>query len=383
MDYKLKNLLYPKIDKSLSVKGTEKQIDIALNDFIGRNHEKLSYMGPSTNIFFTASDRDKMYNMCNTSDAEVLSIVKESKDIYVDKTTMSYPFNSFMPMLARFFLLKNQMDYVKKVSTYMALSIYPLLYTKYYKYPPNENVMAYTINNLSGKFKIRQTGNLLDTIAETAYGAFTLHEKALRDGSDKACLDIALSMRTRLNSFMKKLTDEYMRNHREGNYLNAELDNSTDKENFKEAQTTTTDIYNLSNKVSSTLIINGPNMNLIKVAANTNNVSVNELRNIILKISVDDNKDKIRDIVENIVTLYVIENKKTMEEIHSNDFLMYSLSMYAKHNTKNVQMIEIKQIIEDWMIALEIHKKTSNKSTLNGYRKAIYTFFVLCTQKYS
>lgn len=383
MDYQLKNNLYPILESSLSKKGSEEEVSSIVGGFINRNSERLSYMGPSENIFFTKSDRDKMYNLANTTEDYVKQVVKSSKDIYSNKAVASYPFNFLIPMMYRYYLINSKNEKVRfNLSTYMALSMYPMIYTKYYKYPPNENIMNYTINNLSGKFSLRKTGSLLNTIADVAYGAFQLHEKALSEGSDKACIDIALSMRTRINSIIRKITSEYMKNHKDGNYLNDEVDNALDKDNFKEASTTTTDISNLSNKVVSNLIVNGPNMNLITVAAKSTHVSVNSLRNCILKIVTDDNIVSMTDLIEDMVTLYVIENKKRIDDVHSNDFLLYSLEMYSRHSTKNPRILDMKSIIYKWTTeSFKLNDIVRGSTQQNLFRKAIFTFFAMSTQK--
>ena len=43
---------------------------------------------------------------------------------------------------------------------YLALSMYPSLHYKYFPFEPNPQIMDYTINNLSNRYKIKQLGTI-------------------------------------------------------------------------------------------------------------------------------------------------------------------------------------------------------------------------------
>ena len=71
-----------------------------------------------------------------------------------------------MTIIIRYFRM-NKMDGERKsCCLYLALSMYPSLFSKYFKFKPNENIMEYTINNLSDKYKIKKTGTLLSALIQ-------------------------------------------------------------------------------------------------------------------------------------------------------------------------------------------------------------------------
>jgi hypothetical protein len=242
--------------------------------------------------------------------------------------------------------------------------------------------MTYTINNLSQKFKVRQTNNLLEALADTAMGALNLHKDDLIKGTDKGIVDYVLSMRTRLNSFMKKIAQEFYKNQQEGKYINLEINNN-DKENYREADASSYAINGIVNKVSLKLLVDGPPIKLITISAKTNQVSVNELRNYISRMIVTKNRDEINIVMESILFLFMFDSKNTIQDINSDKFILYCLDLYKRANTTDKNIIRIKTILDKWLTEAGIYKKTQRNATINNFRKALFTFFVLTIQYFN
>ena len=266
---------------------------------------------------------------------------------------------------------------------YLTLSMYPSIFKKYYKYEPNENIMNYTINNLSFRYKLKQTSNLMAAIDETGFGGYELHKNDLVNGTDAAVVNVVLAIKTRLNSFMKKIRNEFEKNYREGNYLNKELE-VNDDENFREAESSSYIISRIVDKVSLNLTLNGAPIKVIDMAAKANSVSVNELRNYINSlISDDEHADEIKSLIESILFLYLFDEKNNADDIVNNKFLLYCLEVYKKSNVTDKNIVKIKKILDGWLDRLGTYKKTQRIATINNFRRAIYTFFVMVIMYYS
>ena len=88
----------------------------------------------------------------------------------------------------------------------------------------------------------------------------------------------------------------------------------------------------------------------------------------------------IRTIVENLVYLFLMstDEKHSIDQVYTNDFMVYCLRVYKKSHTIDKNVIEIKKILDRWLIDLGIMKKGSKPTTFtNNYRKALYMFFVM------
>jgi len=368
--------LYPKVEKGFSDKNNIKKYEQLISSYIDKNAEVLSSIGPTKLILFTDRDMLPVYEITGTTPEEVKALKNKSPDIKSSGQILNIPFNSLMSMVVRYFVKTKNEKLLKLSILYFGLSMYPSLFTKYFKFEPNENIMNYTINNLSNRFKLKKTGNLMVTIDETCFGAYELHKSKIEKGDDKDIVQFIMAIKTRFNNLMKNIAKEFYKNHKEGNYLNTELEiNEEDK--FREADSSIYLVNKLTDNVSLKLIIEGPPIKLITASAKVNQVSVNELRNHITKMVTDKHKDDIKRIVESILFLYLFNKQNKAEEINSDKFLIYCLDVYKRSNTTDENILLIKKILDSWLDELGLYKKTQRLATLNNFRKALYTFFVM------
>ena len=368
--------LYPKIEKGFSDKNNIKKYENALGSYIDKYSETLSAIGPTKKTLFTERDRLPVFQIIESTELEVKSIKSKVKNIPFANEVLDFPFNTVMALAIRYFSLTKDEKFLKNSILYLGLSMYPLIFAASFPYEPNENVMNYTINNLSNRFNIKKTGNLMMTIMDTAYGAYELHKKGIEEGNDADIVQFVLAVRTRLKALLKKIANEFYKNHEEGKYLNTELEiNEDDK--FREADSSTYLVNRLTDNVSLKLIIEGPPIKLINAAAKSNQVSVNELRNQVTSMVTNKHKDEIKKIIESILFLYLFDKQNTAEEINSDKFLVYCLDIYKRSNTTDENIINIKKILDAWLDELGVYKKTQRLATINSFRKAMFTFFVM------
>ena len=201
--------LYPKIEKTFSNKQNVTAYEKIVSGFFDRNSDELSAPGPMKMIVFSDQEMAKVYSLTGTSAPEIKGYINKSKAIVSKGQIQKYPFRMLLSNIVRYFSLKKNDNMVSMTVSYLALNIYPLVFYNFFKFKPNENVMNYTINNLSNKYKIKQTGTLFAGIVETAMGAYTLHRKGIEAGDDYSLVQFILAIRTRLNSFIKKIAKEY------------------------------------------------------------------------------------------------------------------------------------------------------------------------------
>jgi hypothetical protein len=196
--------MYPKVEKCFSNPRNVKKYEEIIGKYIDKNSEDLSAIGPTKMILFTDHDMEEIYKLVDISASEARTIKNKSKDIKSTGQNLSNPFYSLMSMIIRYFTIKKNDKLVRLSVLYLGLSLYPSTFSKYYKYGVNENVMNYTVNNLSNKYKIKQTGNLYKALDETFYGAYELHKKNIAVGNDDDVVQLVLAMKTRVNSMMRK-----------------------------------------------------------------------------------------------------------------------------------------------------------------------------------
>jgi len=94
----------------------------------------------------------------------------------------------------------------------------------------------------------------------------------------------------------------------------------------------------------------------------------------------NENINDIKLIIESILFLYMFDNKNKLEDINSDKFLLHCLDIYKRSNTTDENIIKIKKILDSWLDELGTYKKTQRLATINNFRRAIYTFFVMSIQ---
>jgi len=374
------NTFYSSVEKALSDPNNVKKIKLAVNEFIDRNRDKLTALGPTYKIIFTDSDMEKIFDAIDIPAIKIKEVIDKTPYLKNQKIITITPFNVIMPLLIRYFKLKKNEDMVNTCLIYLTLSTYPMVHYKYFRYEPNENIMNYTINNLSNKFKIKQSGTLYQSLIDMAVVSDKNYHAAILRCTDKDIVDYLMSLKTRLSTRLKKISTEFYKNEKNKLYLNIEIDNTTDEDNYHEADSNMFLVDRVTNNVVLKLLVDGPNFNLIKLSANYCQVSVNELRNYIHTMINTENREEIKQIIESILYLFFYDSQNTKEQINSNKFLLYCLELYKKSNTTDKNIIKIKRILDGWLERLGTYKKTQRLATINNFRKALFMFFVTTIQ---
>lgn len=375
------NMLSPKIKGVLSNAENSRKLMNIINMYVDRNIEKLTTVGPVKRVLFTDVERDKVWNLIGLTPSVVDKAVAATTYIK-EKTTPGNPFNILMTLIIRYYKIEKKTKEQNSSILYLTLSMYPSLHTKYFKFEPNEQIMAFTVQNMSNKFKLKQSGSLLQALSETTLLSDEHYSKELIRGNDKDIADYILSFKTRLNGMMKNICNEFMKQHKEKNYLNYEVDNE-DENNFSVADSNSYLITRMTDAVVMKLSVQGPNSAIIVASAKMNDVSVNNLRNTVTAICKDKkSKEDLKTFISSILYLYVFDGSNDKENLHGNKFLLFSLDIYKRANTQDPNIIKIKEILNRWVDTYsEEYKKTNAVGTVLAFRKAVYTFFIFTIQR--
>ena len=377
--------LFDKVSNSLKNKENLSLYSETIAKYLAANHESYYGEGPSTRPIYPTAYIDKYINMVGLKSNEIDSVLKSSKNVK-SSWFMLKPYNIANALATRYFLLTKNIDYIRYTTWYLIVELYPPLHYRYFKYNINEACMQYTINNLSGKFNIKSADSLFSLLSDTCMKAVDLHEDKLKEGTDIAFVNYLQDIQSRLNSLLKNIANVYYDNYENRRFLSTERE-SFDEDNYHEADSNSYAIENITNKVVSHLVVHGPDLKIVQLAAKTNNVSVNEMRNYADAMITDDHRSDIKQIVESILFLYLFNEEPG--EIHSpdsigtNEFMLHCLKIYKKSNTTNKNILKIKDILNKWLDDVGLSSKTSRPATIGSFKKAFYTFFVMEIQKIS
>lgn len=380
----IKELLYPKVDKSLGNSDNLKTYKTIIDKYMARNIDAYSSAGPSVKpSIMPQSDIKLFLEITGITEADVKDCIGRIKGNVSEWKNASNPYNIAITLSIRYFTIKKNEDYLNKGLLYLITHIYPFIFSKYFKYTPNEAIMSYTIANLSQRFKVKKFGTILAALVDITKTCYDTHKDRLIQCTDMDILKFINDITSRINSFMKKLFNEFKKNFDEGNYLQSEKDNYED-EHYYEADNDSFAIERISNKVLTNLVVNGPDRKLIELAAKNSNVSVNVLQTSIMALINESHRDDIKRIIECLLSLYINDNpdpNASLNDIGTNKFFVYCIKIYRQSNTTNKNIIEIKEILDRWIKELNLKSKVSTVASLGNYRKAIFTFFVFTIEK--
>lgn len=373
--------IYPLVEREISKKDNQVKFNRLVSSYLDRNIKSLSTSGPVYRTLFLDTDTGPVYEILKINPTIISQILKKSSYIKASWANMANPFNTTLAMIIRYSKLHNNVELMVSAITYLTLSMYPSLHSKYFKFEPNNEIMEYTINNMTNKYKIKTAGTIWKALIDTTSLSDKTYSKNLIKCTDKDVTDYIQAFKTRLNSLLKKIAIEFFKNHRSGNYLNTEVEND-DPNNFSTVDNNSFIIERLTNSIVLNLSINGPDNKIITLSSKLYNISVNDLRNTVNGIiSNKSNRGDISKVINSILYLFLYESKKTQAEIKSNNFLLFSLNVYKRTNISNDDVLIIKDICDKWLVMYSsTYKRTNRVGTINSFKKALYTFFVLTIQ---
>jgi hypothetical protein len=374
----LRDTLYPNVSTALTHKETLKKFNTDLDTYMAFNIDKYSTIGPIKRPIFSQTNIDNLISVVGLSGDQIKQALNKVKSVQGDWKNMNNPFNVAIVLSIHHFINTNDKDNIDKALSYMAVSMYPSLHFKYFKYEPNEAMMTYTINNMSNKFKIKQNSSVWESVVETMSKVIELHKPRLKVCDDRAMLLFINDVKTRLNSFLRKIANEFYMVEKEGKYMQLDRE-SFDEDNYHEADSNMYAIERITNNVVTTLVVNGPDMRLVEIAAKNCKVSVNELRNYTQSMITDKQRKDIRDVVEAVLFLYLFSEtgKHGPKDVGTNEFLIYCMKVYKKSNTTDKNIIKLKSILDRWLSELGLLDNTNRVATINDFRRALYMFFVM------
>ena len=382
----LKEKLYPVVSKTLDNPSNRNKFKMLVGEFIDKNSNKLHTPGPQYLIPFTDVDKNKFYNLFDTDDKFIKEVLKEmisaigsGADWVILKNN---PIVLLFANVVRYYDINNLDKEVPYATIILTLSMYPMVFAKYFTFEPNDAIMQYTIDNLSLKSTIKKEKHIFGTLVSRSNQAYDFHKKDLIKGEDGEIIRYINRIRNDMNSFMKKISIEFYKNHKEN------IGGFTSVDSFEDQAIV--DVENDSNRVSLTaekittaLIINGPDQKLAQVAANACKVSMIDLRNYLNAIVRRGENNEMDALIESILFLFLYKGKRNLNEIRSQAFLEFSLMTYKKANSKDKNILNIKRILDTWANTTGLTKTYSREATLNDYKRALYMFFIFTIQKYS
>ena len=154
----IRDNLYPIVEKSLNDKQNQKKYKENIDRYIARHLDCYSSIGPSTRPTLSPSDISNFLEIVGLPEKTIKDCLATMKGNNSAWKNFNSPYNIGIVLSIRYFGKQKNPDQIRNGLLYMVTNIYQYMFWKYYHYPPNEAVMAYTIANLSQRFKLKKSG---------------------------------------------------------------------------------------------------------------------------------------------------------------------------------------------------------------------------------
>jgi hypothetical protein len=375
--------IYPKVEMSLKDKHNSDKLQKHITKFMDDNGDVLFHRSPSKRLYFKdkGEDKDIIFETSGLTELDISNAVKKSELIKASWRILNKPFNWAALLEARYYLLAGDEKSMYNVLMYLSFSFYASIHAKYFRvYLPNEDIMDYTINNLSNKFKIKQFGSLAKAVYDTMVVCHDKYKDDLKRGHDDDLKDYIMSLKKRLDSFVQNIFNEYRQNEAAKNYHSYQGDD-LEGEKHIEQDNISFKISKIAEKAINLILTSGVDEKILNLAANMSNVSANVIKSAVYNI-IGKKPKEIRQFVTLILQLYLIDGQNSVDSVSSSQFILVCLGNYSKSNTTNKNVLEMKEILDSWLlVSSEKYARTNRVASRSDFRKSIFLYFVGMIQR--
>ena len=381
--------IFSKVNDSFKTSNTITKLKQCIGKFIQDRHSVLYDYAPIDRIFFKTNDESAFFKSVSLHMREIETVMH---GLYYWNTNelqaCKDPFSVTLLMCIRWLAMNEKKlqgkdkEMIELAFVYLAFSgkFYASCHYKWFRnYTPKREVMDYVINYmLSEKFDIVKTKSVFGAVrnlTKTWYDSYK-DELISKDLTDERVSYIIHQLHSRIYAFLRNIAKLYYEAYNKKLYLNKESD-SYDDTNYRIASNNSTIASTITEKTISYMTSTQVNMALC-VSSSTSGVDPKEIKAIFENIlNSNNNIDRMRDAINIMVVDFMraYPQYKTIEEITGVKFIAHSIAM--KPNTKDKDIIELKNIILGWLNTSERYRNIKTPATKNNYYKAMVSYIAL------
>lgn len=385
--YIIKEKLYPKIEAVLSTSIGDKKFKQIVGAYMDRNSVKLHTSGPVYMIPFGDTDKAMFFNLFKITGKEVTKYVEEvTKKISSTsdfKLLHNNPIFWVFYCCIRYYTIKKDKKGINTSLAIYALSVYPSLFSVFFKYGANEAVMQYTMDNLSEKYIMKQGGHVFGGLFLSINHSYEFLSPFMIDAADKEIIRFIQRIRNDQKSMLKNICDQYMKNYAAGNRVKLTKDSYDEVQLDVDTENNTTLVEITSTNIVNQLITNGLDLRRVSQCRSLAGISLADCRFYLSKIIAIKYTKDIQNFIQAILFIYLYDEHHAKEDINSSHFLVWSSELFRKTNSNNENIKCIKDTLDKWAEETGVHAKFHREASRVNYKKAIFWYFILSIQYYN
>lgn len=318
-DRRLRSEIIEPIMKVLDTKkGSDEYLKFG-TEFIEANADMLAREFPTKRVSFPKKYVD---NILGVFGFELDSFKKTIKSLCEDingsdfKTIIATPTN-IIHSIVLFYSDMTMNRFVRdSARQQLALTVYHVMFNKFYHSLPDEKVMAYTYMQLNRNWGLVKAEDMMTWISDLTDSAYAFYKTRLTLNTTMHTIVMFLNrVRTQIRQGMQHLANEYFKNQKEGNRINE------DAETGETEYIVTDDTSQIRNKLMQ-LYKRGDSLyktesELYAAVARLKNVSGKSLYELAQKVSPHD----VSELIDLIFYVFIVKEGHKIEEINSTTYM--------------------------------------------------------------
>ena len=371
--------IYPLVDATMARKSSS--LKACIERFIHKRHDALYDYAPVDRIYFRKADVDDFFNSIDVKEKEVTAILPSLYYWKEDELqACKDEFSLACLMVLRWLLINRPNDKALTELTTMYLAFSGKFYASCHynlwrQYTPKREVMDYVVNYmLSQKFDLIKTKSVWGAMKNLALTWLNKYKDELAgDITDERLSYLIHQLHNRILAFLKNIANNYYEAYENKRYINAESDNYG-QDNYRVVNNNSTIAAAITEKTMIYFANTQVNISICYHVSNTG-VDPYDVKAIFETILSDNKKlDDLRFII-NILVVDFCNRYPDAKDITGPKFIAHSISM--KPNTKDKNILELKNIILGWLNTSDRYRNIKTQATKNNYYKAILSYIAI------
>ena len=352
-----------------------------IENFIHRRHEQLYDYAPIDRIFFKKQDVTEFFKALGIKEKDITDIMPnlyywKDDELQACKDEFSLTCLMTLRYFAKEFPKEDKL--IELIYMYLAFSgkFYAACHYHWFRnYLPKREVMDYVVNYmLNQKFDLVKTKSVWGAVRNLTSTWFeTYKDELMGDITDERISYLIHQLHNRILAFLRNIAQPYYEAYKDKRYINAESDDYTD-DNYRIANNNSTQAASITEKTINYMTTTQVNLSTC-YAVSSSGVDPFEIKAIFENIlNNNDHLDDLRYVI-NVLLVDFMRNYPEEKDYTGPKFIAHSIKM--KPNTKDPDIIKIKNIITGWLNASERYKAIKTQATKNNYFKGILSYIAI------
>lgn len=376
-----------RISQAIKTPAKLSKVMVEIQLFFDKNHDIIFDSNPGRKLIFAESNKQSIYDFTGIAPEEISNCV----EVKVKKAVKEYGYTNqrgeaFVlindPFIIQMFFCIRELLLIKKEKEaelfimFMCMKFYSSRQKSSFPYEPNPNIMAFTVNNLSNKFKYKQLQTNYNVIKDTAMISHDTYRAGLLKGTEQDFLTYIPQMENRIGKIIKAIAEEFYENLEKKNYLNTNK-SFDDEDNVVDSESLSATVQHLSEGVVHDFMANKINMGIVRAVSARNNLPFTTVYQTLTEIKIKESPDVIIKLYGHVFNILTEYDKHIFDNVCSKGFALSALKQLSISNSNDPDLIALKAILDGLLNNHCSKYATTNRlPTKMAYRTTLYAYFI-------